>query len=421
MEEKDNIAVVVDVSDDDFNDDFEEEKEEDENCSGIGGTDITAIAGFSKYSSAFKIWKRLVQPKTPKSSTTPRMSPRKWGVLLEPLILQSYATITGKYVSRLPLLRHSIETWAVGKPDGEVKDECIVEAKLTRQGRGWGVPGEKYAVPVDCNIQGQWYCWLRNLSRIDFAVFFIDKLDLRIYSVFRDDTLIQTLIELGRKFWFDHVKKQLPPNGFNDVSIINEWYNKTYPPPLSIDSLAIQLCIEHQKLLDVKRKKEAIELTIERIMKSAKTTEIATAVGIIKLREQVPYRTDWKTIAITMEPTKDLIENNTHPNYFKSNIIVPSSWNDIKYQEPDNIELNIIGKQKKQEEPRRWTSVIPRQELAQSVQHITSDLNDASTLYRNWLHDNGIAWEERTQEFYLEFLKEVIEKRRKEEQKGEQK
>ena len=115
-----------------------------ERMKGIGGSDVAAILGLSKWSTPYDVW----QSKLGLADPTPDNDAMKWGRLLEPVVRQAYAERTGLAVAvpSDPLVMPGYD-FARANLDGIREDGRIVEIKTARYADGWGDEGSD-EVPV---------------------------------------------------------------------------------------------------------------------------------------------------------------------------------------------------------------------------------------------------------------------------------
>lgn len=182
--------------------------------SGIGGSDIAAIIGVSRYKTAYQVWAEktgLIQSQ----ADNPAML---WGRKLEPVILQHYAETTGRSVNQCDMLRHPQHPFMVANLDGFTEDRRIVEIKTARRVDAWGEPGTDQ-VPQEYFLQVQWYMAVTGFDVADIAVL-IGASDYRQYEVFADKELQEMLIREAADFWAC-VENGTPPeaSGMDDARL----------------------------------------------------------------------------------------------------------------------------------------------------------------------------------------------------------
>lgn len=179
---------------------------------GIGGSDIAAILGRSRWRTATQVYQDKRGEGEPQAET---LAMRR-GRALEPLVLEAYCEETGRTLMTLDSqeIRHATLSWAIGTLDAMTTDGRPVEAKTADYSRGWGEPGTDQ-IPEDYLLQVQWYMavaashWAQPMPEADVPVLIVSK--LRIYVVRADAELHQIMFEAGARFW-DCVQRGQPPD-----------------------------------------------------------------------------------------------------------------------------------------------------------------------------------------------------------------
>jgi putative phage-type endonuclease len=180
--------------------------------SGLGGSEIGAVAGLDPFKGAMDVWLE----KTGQAPPSKDSEPASWGRRLEAAIAEEYAEREGVELVPSDTLRHPRESWMVATPDRLVRDpgrrpfrglECknrgVAAAKYFGDAESDEVPPAVYA-------QCAWYMAVTDLPRWDVAVLFGGN-TLRIYRLERDRKIEAGLIEKGRRFWHDHVLAGVAP------------------------------------------------------------------------------------------------------------------------------------------------------------------------------------------------------------------
>jgi putative phage-type endonuclease len=162
---------------------------------GIGGSEAPAVLGLSKWKTPYQVW----QDKRGLSGEREMTGPLEWGTLLEPVIRQKYADVTGRTVSLPGHLRDAEYPFMLGTVDGITDDNRVLEVKTARSLQEWGEPGTD-EIPMAYLIQVQHYLRITKLSVADIAVLFAGS-DFRIYEVPEDKELQEMIIEREAAFW----------------------------------------------------------------------------------------------------------------------------------------------------------------------------------------------------------------------------
>ncbi|BEI37625.1 YqaJ viral recombinase family nuclease [Polynucleobacter sp. HIN7] len=189
----------------------------------LGGSDIGAILGVSKYRSAMDVWLE----KTGKRMDTKDSFALRFGSFAESFIADEYALLTGEHlIEHSQGLIHPQHSFCVGHidrfvlenkelplfhSDGGLNAKKLLECKTANHysQSDWGEPGTD-AIPLPYLCQCLWYLGIANLSEIDVAVL-LGGSDLRVYTITRDLELESLLFEKAVLFWTEHVQRDIPP------------------------------------------------------------------------------------------------------------------------------------------------------------------------------------------------------------------
>lgn len=245
---------------------------------GIGGSDIAAIVGLSKWRTAYDIW----LDKTGQAEEQEDNERMYWGRVLEDIVAKEYQTRTERKVQRVNAqLIHPSHSWmmanldrAVINPeisgtvrwkDGRLTTDRILECKTgdARTAQMWGEEGSDFA-PDYYVVQCQWYAAVCNVAFVDLAVL-IGGNDYRVFTIARDDELIADLMEEGEKFW-SLVQRGIAPDPQSLEDVKRMWPQSQKGKSLIVDVTAAQKVgilaeiAEQEKRL--KAQKEAIMLDL---------------------------------------------------------------------------------------------------------------------------------------------------------------
>ena len=181
----------------------------------IGGSDIGAILGLSKFRTPLEVW----MEKTGKEVSQLDSLPLRFGSFAEKFVADEYARATGFellhdesiYIHPThPMMSAHIDRFILG--DGLNKPATrLLECKTANPfARGeWGEPGTDQ-VPMSYLCQCIWYMAITGIEQCDLAVLFSNS-DFRIYEIARDLELEGLVIEKALHFWNEHVLKDIPP------------------------------------------------------------------------------------------------------------------------------------------------------------------------------------------------------------------
>lgn len=173
--------------------------------SGIGGSDVAAIVGLSKWRTPTDVYNSKIEAPVDNDNAS-----MEWGRRLEPVIREKYAEAVGMSVETPPFMfRHQEHKFMIADVDGIRADGRIVEIKTARTQQGWGEDGTD-EIPDYYKTQVQHYMTVLGATSCDVAVL-IGASDFRIYTIEHDPELEELLIDVENEFWNEHVVPQVPP------------------------------------------------------------------------------------------------------------------------------------------------------------------------------------------------------------------
>jgi len=195
----------------------------------LGGSDIGAILGFSKYRTALDVWLE----KTGRIVNKVDNLPVRFGSFAESFVASEYASQTGYALAhseegvahpKYPFMVGHIDRFVVNSgvessidaeplfnTDGSCAAAHLLECKTASpfNQSDWGELGTD-EVPMSYLVQCLWYLAITNLERCDVAVLFGNS-DFRVYEVYRDKELEDLIITKAATFWNDYIQADTPP------------------------------------------------------------------------------------------------------------------------------------------------------------------------------------------------------------------
>ena len=176
---------------------------------GIGGSDVSAILGINKWTSAIDLWLDKTNQKNDPVVVNEAM---EWGTILEPIIRDHFAAVTGKTVMEVKaMLQHPDHPFMIADVDGVTTDDfgdpAILEIKTASEFKRdeWSE-----GVPSYYQTQVQHYLCVTGVSKAYVAVL-IGGNTFRIFEVDADPEIQQMLIAVEKDFW-NKVQNMIRPD-----------------------------------------------------------------------------------------------------------------------------------------------------------------------------------------------------------------
>jgi putative phage-type endonuclease len=297
----------------------------------LGASEIPAVAGLSKYASAWHVWaqKKGLIPASPATTYT------EWGHRLERVIVDAYAERVGVAVTRGVRVRHPVDEWMSATPDAlclpEAGDEYGLEAKNRSAyvADDWGPSGTDL-VPDDVAAQCHWSMLVSGLRRWDVAVL-IGGNELRHYTLRYDATIAASLEQIGRHFWHAYVLANVEPvvrDGRGVEAYLAAKHGSAHSATVregTADEFALVRRL--QAVRGELARLEADEAQLVLAIKGAIGTDAGVTFpdGSRATWKTEGGRVAWKAVAEALGAPRDLIERNTAPGARTFRVHVPKA------------------------------------------------------------------------------------------------
>lgn len=204
-----------------------------ERATGLGGSDIGAILGLSKYRSPVQVWLE----KTGRESGPDETLQMRFGTYAEQFVADEYTAATGRRVQRYnAMLRHPNYPMVIGHVDrlvvpggakvashrGEIRTDRLLECKTASafaasDAAEWGPAGTDQ-IPTSYLVQVTTYKALTGCQFSDLAVLFGNQ-ELRVYHMTRDLDLEEELLRRAAEWWRQHVENDIAPEPQSEADV----------------------------------------------------------------------------------------------------------------------------------------------------------------------------------------------------------
>lgn len=237
---------------------------------GIGGSDIGALLGLSKWASPWSLW----ADKVGLTGEQPENDEMVGGRWLELAVGPWFADRTGLHLAfeqarcvngDRPWMRCTLD--GVAAEHADIADIAaalgIVQIKTGERGRDWD------EVPPVYQAQVQWEMAVTGLGHAWIPM--LHGRRLAIYEIERDQADIDFMVERAERFWTDHVVAQVPPPADGSDATLaamgQVWPHETPGATVDISDLAAVLdeldAAKAERAAAEKREKAAKALIVE--------------------------------------------------------------------------------------------------------------------------------------------------------------
>lgn len=279
---------------------------------GIGGSDVAAILGISKWKSAVGLWLDKTNQSNEPEEENEAM---QWGNIMEPVIRNHFAEVMGKPVVEVKaMLRHPEYPFMLADVDGVTVDDegnpAILEIKTASEYKR----GEwEDDIPAYYQTQVQHYLCVTGVGKAYVAVL-IGGNSFKVFEVDADAEVQQMLIAVERDFW-NRVQNMIRPE-IDGSDAATELLDRAYRGGISEQIILPEEAIEYVD--------RYIEASAEEDNAKAKKQDAANHIKEF-MRDYdkakcLDYTITWKPVSTERLDTKALKENEpeVYQKYVKS-------------------------------------------------------------------------------------------------------
>lgn len=250
---------------------------------GIGGSDVAAIFGLSKWKSPLAVYHSKIGEEL--DPVDPNNNFIKWGNILEEPIAREFTNVTGKRVHRCNrMLVSKDHKFIIANIDRNVIGESAgLEVKTAIEYKRQEWDG---SAPLEYVLQCMHYMYVTGYDRWYLAVL-IGGNTFEWFQIDRDEKMIEQIVDREVSFWKEHVEKRVPPSATSIDSdlLFNKWRAKN---DQRID-LSAYVNAMIKELIDVKGSIKKLESTAKDL-----ENKIKAEMGECGIGETEDYVASWK-------------------------------------------------------------------------------------------------------------------------------
>jgi putative phage-type endonuclease len=271
---------------------------------GLGGSDAGAILGLNKWSSPLDVYLDKIGQSEPIEDNDAMY----WGRTLEDIVADEYSKRTGNKVRRINrILQHKDHPFILANLDRDlISKKGILECKTAFRPEGWGADGTD-EVPESYLAQVMHYMAVTNSEYADVAAL-IGGRDFRIYTIKRDDDLINEIIKREVSFWNDHVLAKVAPDPINANDVNTLWPSdsgETVYADSDQEQRINTLRSIKQKIKDLGSNAKELEVEIKKEMADASVVAGADGKALATWKERRSMRLDTKRLKVEQSAIYD--------------------------------------------------------------------------------------------------------------------
>jgi putative phage-type endonuclease len=235
---------------------------------GIGGSDVAAICGLSKWKTPLDVFLDKIGETEEEQNESEYAY---WGNILENVVAEEFQKRTGLKVYEAeetfvhkdyPFMRANVDRMIEG-------EDAILECKTAKFAQEWGQDGTD-EMPAPYLLQVAHYLTVTQKS-VAYVAVLIGGSDFRILKYTRNMELEAKIIEIEKEFWNKHVLEKFPPQAKSMGDIL------TLFPKSQRDKAIVANEVLEEKIYKLKELKEQMK-PLEQEFENIKT-ELCAEIG----------------------------------------------------------------------------------------------------------------------------------------------
>lgn len=275
---------------------------------GIGGSDVSIIAGINPYKSVHQLWLEKTGQVEPQESDSEYAH---FGTLLEPIVRKEFMERTGIKVRQKNMLLQSEEyPFMLADLDGTIREDgklCIFEAKTASAYKQevW-----ESGVPAPYLLQVQHYMAVTGAEKTYIAAL-VGGNHFYCHEVDRDEQMISKIIVMEKYFWEHHVQdgvEPVPDGSDATTRYFNEKFRSCNGETIELPEEVLPVCEEYDNLT---RQIKELETA-----KNAAANQLKGFLGEVESGTVGDRMITWKAVTKNSVDTKRLKAE--HPDIYAS-------------------------------------------------------------------------------------------------------
>jgi putative phage-type endonuclease len=267
---------------------------------GIGGSDVSIIAGINPFKSVHQLWlEKTGQVELEEGSS----EYAHFGTLLEPIVRKEFTERTGIKVRQKHMLLQSEEyPFMFADLDGVINENdelCIFEAKTASAYKQdvW-----EEGVPAPYILQVQHYMAVTGAKRTYIAAL-VGGNHFFYHAVERDEEMIAKIIAMEKYFWETHViggVEPIPDGSDATTEYFNSRFRQSNGQTIELPEEVLPICEEYEKI--------SMQLKELETEKQAKANQLKSYLKEAEAGTVGDRTVTWKSISKNSVDTKRLKE-----------------------------------------------------------------------------------------------------------------
>ena len=250
---------------------------------GIGGSDVSIIAGINPFKSVHQLWLEKTGQVEPEQTESEYAH---FGTLLEPIVRKEFIERTGIKVRQKHMLLQSEEyPFMYADLDGVINEDgelAIFEAKTASQ---YKMDTWEEDVPAGYILQVQHYMAVTGAKKTYIAAL-VGGNHFVYHVVERDEVMIAKIIAMEKYFWETHVLggvEPVPDGSEATTNYFNSKFSNSNGQTIELPEEALAICEEYERLSEELKALETAKSAAANQLKSYLKEAEAGTVGDRKI------------------------------------------------------------------------------------------------------------------------------------------
>ncbi|MBE5879071.1 MAG: DNA-binding protein [Lachnospiraceae bacterium] len=250
---------------------------------GIGGSDVSIIAGINPFKSVHQLWLEKTGQVEPEQTESEYAH---FGTLLEPIVRKEFTARTGIKVRQKHMLLQSTEyPFMYADLDGVINEDgelAIFEAKTASQ---YKLDTWEEEVPAGYILQVQHYMAVTGAKKTYIAAL-VGGNHFVYHVVERDEVMIAKIIAMEKYFWETHVLggvEPIPDGSDATTNYFNSKFSNSNGQTIELPEEALAICEEYERLSEQVKELETAKSAAANQLKSYLKEAEAGTVGDRKI------------------------------------------------------------------------------------------------------------------------------------------
>lgn len=265
---------------------------------GIGGSDVSIIAGINPFKSAHQLWLEKTGQIEPEQTDSEYAH---FGTLLEPIVRREFTQRTGIRVRQKHMLLQSEEyPFMFADLDGVINEDGEMAVFEAKTASAYKQEVWEECIPAPYILQVQHYMAVTGAKRTYIAAL-VGGNHFYHHAVERDEEMIGKIIAMEKYFWETHVlggMEPVPDGSEATTNYFNSRFRESNGETVELPEEALAVCMEYDRLSEeLKRMEEAKNAAANQLKSYLKEAETGTVGG---------RKVTWKLVSKSTVDTKRL-------------------------------------------------------------------------------------------------------------------